>query len=126
MDGAPTPPLIIGASSWSTIQVAIESADGVNVRRSASLGDHLERLAASDVPSDFDVSVLDFFDPNAPEALLPGAAQTADLEEAGVDRLIVTVWPARATSMRFGGSANDGDRHAAVLERLTCRRITIA
>ena len=66
--------------------------------------DQLERLAEHDLPDHFDVSVLDFFDPNAPEWLLPGAAQTADLVAGGVDRLIVTVWPARdIDAMRWVG-----------------------
>lgn len=95
VDGAPMPPLIVGASAWSTIEVAVATADGVNVRRTNDLQRHLEQLAEVDRPQDFDVSVLDFFDPNRPEALLADAAEVIELETRGVDRLIVTVWPAR-------------------------------
>ena len=95
VDGAPMPPLIVGASAWSTIEVAIELANGVNVRRTSTLASHLDRLADHDLPDDFDLSVLDFFDPNRPEALLADAAEMIDLANGRVGRLIVTVWPAR-------------------------------
>lgn len=89
VDGAPMPPLIVGASAWSTIEVAIELADGVNIRRTAQLAGQLERLAALELPASFEVSVLDTREPGAALGEPP-----ADLAEAGVDRHIVTVWPA--------------------------------
>jgi alkanesulfonate monooxygenase SsuD/methylene tetrahydromethanopterin reductase-like flavin-dependent oxidoreductase (luciferase family) len=89
-DGAPMPSVIVGASSWATIEVAIELADGVNIRRTARLPDQLERLAAADLPDGFEVSVLDFFAPGDDLGVSP-----SDLVEAGVDRHIVTMWPGR-------------------------------
>lgn len=55
------PPVVVGASAWPTIEVAIAHADGVNLRRTASLDDHLVRLAV-DAPDGFEVSVLDSTD----------------------------------------------------------------
>jgi alkanesulfonate monooxygenase SsuD/methylene tetrahydromethanopterin reductase-like flavin-dependent oxidoreductase (luciferase family) len=89
-DGAPMPPVIVGASSWATIEIAIELADGVNIRRTARLPEQLERLAAAELPDGFEVSVLDFFAPGDDLGVRP-----SDLIEAGVDRHIVTMWPAR-------------------------------
>ena len=89
-DGAPMPTVIVGASSWATIEIAIELADGVNIRRTARLPAQLERLAAADLPDGFEVSVLDFFAPGDDLGARP-----SDLIEAGVDRHIVTMWPAR-------------------------------
>ena len=89
-DGVPMPPIIVGASSWVTIEIAIELADGVNVRRTGRLPEQLERLAAADLPDGFEVSVLDFFAPGDDLGAAP-----ADLIEAGVDRHIVTMWPGR-------------------------------
>jgi alkanesulfonate monooxygenase SsuD/methylene tetrahydromethanopterin reductase-like flavin-dependent oxidoreductase (luciferase family) len=89
-DGAPMPSVIVGASSWATIEVAIELADGVNIRRTERLADQLERLAAADLPDGFEVSVLDFFAPGDELGVRP-----SDLVEAGVDRHIVTMWPGR-------------------------------
>ncbi len=90
VDGAPMPHLIVGASSWSTIEVAIESADGVNIRRTSALAEHLERLAAADLPDGFEVSVLDMRADGDGLGEVPG-----DLLSTIVDRYIVTVWPAR-------------------------------
>ena len=89
-DGAPMPSVIVGASSWATIEVASELADGVNIRRTARLPDQLERLAVADLPDGFEVSVLDFFAPGDDLGVSP-----SDLVEAGVDRHIVTMWPGR-------------------------------
>jgi hypothetical protein len=89
-DGASMPHLIVGASAWATIEVAIEVADGVNIRRTAQLPDQLARLAQTDLPDHFEVSVLDFHDPNTPLGDAPH-----ELVGAGVDRYIVTVWPGR-------------------------------
>ena len=89
-DGAPMPSVIVGASSWATIEVTIELADGVNIRRTARLPDQLERLAVADLPDGFEVSVLDFFAPGDDLGVSP-----SDLVEAGVDRHIVTMWPGR-------------------------------
>lgn len=89
-DGASMPHLVVGASAWATIEVAIDVADGVNIRRTAQLPDQLARLARADLPDGFEVSVLDFYDPNT------GLGDPPDeLVDAGVDRHIVTVWPGR-------------------------------
>ena len=37
VDGARCPPIVVGASAWPTIELALDEADGVNVRRSARL-----------------------------------------------------------------------------------------
>lgn len=89
-DGSPMPQLIVGASAWSTIEIAIEVADGVNIRRTSQLADHLERLVAAELPPGFEVSVLDLHDPSQDLAVQP-----AELVAAGVDRHIITVWPGR-------------------------------
>ncbi|NND75452.1 MAG: LLM class flavin-dependent oxidoreductase [Ilumatobacter sp.] len=85
VDGAPMPQLIVGGSAWPTIEVAIEMADGVNVRRTRRLAEHLAQIGAADVGREFEVSVLDdHLDLDHPTG---GAA--ADL--AGVDRRLVTI-----------------------------------
>ena len=87
VDASPLPPVIIGASSWSTVAVALEIADGVNLRRSEELHDLLERIERRR-PDGFEVSVLDSFDDvvDAPEI----AARYATL---GVDRLVLGISP---------------------------------
>ena len=89
VDGSPRPRLIVGASAWSTIDVAIDLADGVNIRRTSRLSEQLERLHATDLPADFEISVLDMREPGAALGVVPD-----DLVDAGVDRYIVTVSPA--------------------------------
>ena len=89
VDGAAMPPLIVGASAWSTIELAVELADGVNIRRTAALSEHLERLAALDLPNGFEVSVLDMRADGDGLGAVP-----ADLVDTVVDRYIVTAWPA--------------------------------
>ena len=89
VDGAVMPRLIVGASAWSTIEVAIQLADGVNIRRTSRLHEQLERLQAAELPAGFEVSVLDMREPGAALGSIPG-----DLLDAGVDRYIVTVSPA--------------------------------
>lgn len=87
---APMPQLIVGASSWPTIEVAIESADGVNIRRTALLGEHLDRLGKLVLPDGFEVSVLDVRAEGDGLGVVP-----SDLVSTVVDRYIVTVWPSR-------------------------------
>ena len=89
VDGSPMPRVIVGASAWSTIEVAIELADGVNIRRTSRLHEQLERLQAAKLRADFEVSVLDIREPGAALGVVPD-----DLVDAGVDRYIVTVSPA--------------------------------
>lgn|GEM_PF-604415 len=90
VDGAAMPQLIVGASAWSTIERAIALADGVNIRRTASLAEHLERLADADLPDGFEVSVLDVRADGDDLGDVPD-----DLISTIVDRYVVTVWPAR-------------------------------
>jgi alkanesulfonate monooxygenase SsuD/methylene tetrahydromethanopterin reductase-like flavin-dependent oxidoreductase (luciferase family) len=89
VDGSAMPRVIVGASAWSTIEVAIELADGVNIRRTSRLHEQLARLHAAGLPDGFEVSVLDMREPGAPLGTVPH-----DLVDAGVDRYIVTVSPA--------------------------------
>lgn len=84
VDGTDAPPVIVGGSAWSTIEVATQFADGVNIRRTAELTDQLERLAATDTIPGFEISVLDDRD----DLLDPEV-----LRQAGVHRRIVTVSP---------------------------------
>lgn len=95
VDGAPAPPMVVGASSWPTIEVAVRSADGVNVRRTRWLPDQLERLAAHRPERAFEVSVLD----NDVDLLdgsrqrTPGPWSANALGRAGVDVRVVATSP---------------------------------
>jgi alkanesulfonate monooxygenase SsuD/methylene tetrahydromethanopterin reductase-like flavin-dependent oxidoreductase (luciferase family) len=87
VDSSPQPSIIVGASAWPTIAVAIEHADGVNIRRTKDLPALLKRV--EDVrPERFEVSVLVGFDDvvGAPEDVMAFAA-------AGVDRLVIGMSP---------------------------------
>ena len=97
VDTAEMPPLIIGASAWSTIEVAIDVADGVNIRRTAALSEQLRRLAELDLPDRFEVSVLDMRADGDGLGIIPD-----DLVSTVVDRYIVTVWPARDLDLVAG------------------------
>lgn len=83
VDGAPLPPVIVGASAWPTIELATEVADGVNIRRTHGLAEQLARIAAVPVPDGFEVSVLE----NGFE--VDETEHPADL--AGVERRLLTV-----------------------------------
>lgn len=87
VDGSSCPPLIVGASAWSTVEVALRVADGVNLRRTAALPILLERIA-TERPPGFEVSVLDVLDDIAefPE-------RRREYRESGVDRLILGASP---------------------------------
>ena len=74
------PPIVIGASAWSTIEIALDHADGVNLRTTSSTMDHLARLAARR-PDGFEVSVLD--------VARSGTRDDASLAAAGCDRLVL-------------------------------------
>ncbi|MFN3255189.1 MAG: LLM class flavin-dependent oxidoreductase [Ilumatobacter sp.] len=80
-DGATTPPIVVGASAWPTIDVALAVADGVNVRLGARTDDQLAALAELRPPK-FEVSIL-----VAPADVT--AERVADLGARGVDRLVV-------------------------------------
>lgn len=87
VDDAPFPPLIVGASSWPTVEIALEFADGVNLRRTAALPDVLARISEHR-PDGFEVSVLDSFGEVAddPRRIDESAA-------SGVDRLVLGIFP---------------------------------
>jgi alkanesulfonate monooxygenase SsuD/methylene tetrahydromethanopterin reductase-like flavin-dependent oxidoreductase (luciferase family) len=87
VDGAAAPSIIVGASGWPTIALAVEHADGVNIRRTSELPALLSRLNEIR-PEGFEVSVLDGFDDvvRAPERVV-------ELATAGVDRLVIGVSP---------------------------------
>jgi alkanesulfonate monooxygenase SsuD/methylene tetrahydromethanopterin reductase-like flavin-dependent oxidoreductase (luciferase family) len=100
VDDAAAPSIIIGASSWPTMQIAIDHADGVNIRHTPLLGEHLRRLAGAR-PAGFEVSVLDDIDSILGRTRVivaegdPGqvGVELAGVELAGVDRLVVGVSP---------------------------------
>lgn len=87
VDPSPCPPLIVGASSWPTVAVALELADGVNLRRSSRVFELLDRIEQQ-CSERFEVSVLDALDDVAdhPERIDEYAG-------AGVDRLVLGVSP---------------------------------
>lgn len=87
VDESPLPPVIIGASSWPTVAVALEIADGVNLRRTEELPELLERIGQQR-PDGFEVSVLDWFDDVADDPEL-----TARYATLGVDRLVLGISP---------------------------------
>lgn len=82
VDGAPCPPIIVGASAWATIAAAVGVADGVNIRATARTGELLQRLAAVR-PVDFEVSVLGW--------LHDDELDVSALVASGCDRLILGV-----------------------------------
>lgn len=87
VDRAPCPQLVVGASSWSTVEVALRVADGVNLRRTAALPMLLDRIA-TERPPGFEVSVLDWLDDVADDP-----QRRRRYRESGVDRLILGISP---------------------------------
>jgi len=85
VDGAPCPPIVVGASAWPTIELALDAADGVNVRRSGRLPEVLDRINAlrGDM---FEVSVLDAYDD-----VVADPVRVADMADSGVDRLVLGI-----------------------------------
>lgn len=80
VDDHPIPQIVIGASAWPTIELALEIADGVNVRRSADLPALLGRVRDHRARA-VEISVLDTADALDVEI-------AATLRDHGVDRLI--------------------------------------
>jgi alkanesulfonate monooxygenase SsuD/methylene tetrahydromethanopterin reductase-like flavin-dependent oxidoreductase (luciferase family) len=80
VDGHPVPSIVVGASAWATIEVAVEEADGVNIRLGPSVPDYVRRVREL-VPSTFEVSVLT-------QRSTLERERIAELAAAGVDRLI--------------------------------------
>jgi alkanesulfonate monooxygenase SsuD/methylene tetrahydromethanopterin reductase-like flavin-dependent oxidoreductase (luciferase family) len=89
-DGTPAPPIIVGASSRATVELAARVADGVNIQRCepAELRWRVERARQLAGGRPFEVSVFDALDPDHP---LGGDA--APLAELGVDRRTLHVAP---------------------------------
>ena len=85
VDGAAPPTIVVGASAWPTIELAMAEADGVNVRRSPRIVDLLGRINAAR-PGAFEVSVLDVFDDVAADP-----SRVGEMADLGVDRLVLGV-----------------------------------
>lgn len=84
--GGPPPPVIVGASSKATIDVALAHADGVNIRTRPNI-DALVAHALDGARSEtFEVGVFDHFDPGHP---LGGEVDA--YEAAGVARRTLLV-----------------------------------
>ena len=61
VDGHPAPRIVVGASAWATIEVAVEEADGVNIRFNRDIDEQVARIRRTrdDVgPGGFEISVL--------------------------------------------------------------------
>jgi alkanesulfonate monooxygenase SsuD/methylene tetrahydromethanopterin reductase-like flavin-dependent oxidoreductase (luciferase family) len=59
VDGAAVPPIVVGASAWPTIEVALAEADGVNIRFNRDLAEQVARIReVRPDPASFEVSVL--------------------------------------------------------------------
>jgi alkanesulfonate monooxygenase SsuD/methylene tetrahydromethanopterin reductase-like flavin-dependent oxidoreductase (luciferase family) len=85
LDDAPMPTMIVGASAWPTIEVAIDQADGVNLRLTSALDDQLDRIRDL-APRPFEVSIL------APRHDI-GRDDVRRWADAGVERVMVTLAP---------------------------------
>ena len=57
VDWNTVPRIVVGASAWATIEVAVEEADGVNIRLGPSVPEYVRRVREL-VPSTFEISVL--------------------------------------------------------------------
>ena len=80
VDGHAVPPIVVGASAWATIEVAVEEADGVNIRLGPSAPEYARRVRDL-APQTFEISVL------TQQSTLP-AERVDELDRSGVDRLI--------------------------------------
>jgi alkanesulfonate monooxygenase SsuD/methylene tetrahydromethanopterin reductase-like flavin-dependent oxidoreductase (luciferase family) len=80
-DGAPPPPIVVGASGVATVRLAATCADGVNIREQAGLADLVGAARATAGGRPFEVSVFTAFEPTHP---LGGDVER--LTEIGVDR----------------------------------------
>jgi len=85
IDDQPVPRIVVGASAWATIEVAVQEADGVNIRLGPSVPQYVHRLRDL-APSTFEISVL------TQQSTLPDE-RVDELERAGIDRLIFVADP---------------------------------
>jgi len=81
-DGAPCPPIVVGASARATVDVALDHADGINLRHGPKVPELVERAREARGEA-FEVSVLVWHDVDG--AVLRG------LRDVGVDRIVVGV-----------------------------------
>ncbi len=61
VDGAAVPPIVVGASAWPTIEVALAEADGVNIRFNRDIDEQVARIRRTRDdfgPGGFEISVL--------------------------------------------------------------------
>ena len=86
VDGHGPPPIIVGASSIETITLAAEHADGVNIRETAALAEHVRAAHEHRSHPDFEISVMTTLVENHP---LGGDPEP--LEALGVHRRILAV-----------------------------------
>ncbi len=89
VDGAAVPPIVVGASAWPTIEVALAEADGVNIRFTRDLDEQIGRIrrARPDIgPGGFEVSVL--LDPARGELDVLGE-HLDHLRSIGVERAVI-------------------------------------
>lgn len=100
VDESAPPPIVVGASAWPTIQVALTHADGVNLRWTSTLPEVLERIG--DVRhGSFEVSLLGAYDDLAEES-----EQLDTLADAGVDRVVLGISaPHDPDALRPAGAA---------------------
>lgn len=79
IDGAPLPPIIVGASSRATIDLACAHADGVNILPDG-VSEHVT-FARDRAPAGFEISVFAALD-----ASHPGGGDPEPMRSLGVDR----------------------------------------
>ena len=80
-DGAPVPPIIVGAASRDTIRVGCEHADGVNLLPEGDLAERVAFARGNAIREPFEVSAFIPLDVDHPLGGDP-----AQLEDLGIDR----------------------------------------
>jgi alkanesulfonate monooxygenase SsuD/methylene tetrahydromethanopterin reductase-like flavin-dependent oxidoreductase (luciferase family) len=80
-DGTPVPPIIVGATSYPTINVGCEQADGVNLLPEGDLADRVAFARATAIREPFEISAFVALDVDHPLGGDP-----APLEALGVER----------------------------------------
>ena len=66
LDDHPAPPIIVGATSASTIALAAEHADGVNIRETSALAERVRTARDHSSRPDFEISVMSDLDLDHP------------------------------------------------------------
>ena len=80
-DGAPVPPIIVGAASHPTIRVGCEHADGVNLLPEGNLAERVAFARANALRDPFEVSAFVALDVDHPTG-----GEPTELERLGIDR----------------------------------------